>query len=218
MDTLLLTENVIIVIEVKNWQGTTIFGENGQVTRRTLDARVEGFQNPISQVKTQVYRLQKWLQNHHFPHIPIEYFVVISSPSTIIESSSSTADIPNEVIHNNELLFRIQELEEKYNTKFISRDQLNRAAYLLKDKHVPPLRNMLKYYNISADDLIKGVFCPECGTSPMERKKHQWFCSKCGYYSREAHDAALNDYLLIVSDKITNREARIFLMVSLAMS
>src|SRR5690625_70138 len=88
MDTLLLADCLYLVIEVKNWQGTVIFGENGQVTRRTPDGREEGFDNPISQVKTQAYRLQKWFENNNFTMRPIEYVVVISHPKTIITTSS----------------------------------------------------------------------------------------------------------------------------------
>src|SRR5699024_8030679 len=83
MDTLLLSERFLTVLEVKNWQGTILFGENGQVTRRTPDHREQGFQNPVFQVKTQVYRLQKWFQSYHSPQVPIHYFLVISRPSTI---------------------------------------------------------------------------------------------------------------------------------------
>jgi len=213
MDTLLLSECYFTVLEVKNWQGTIRFGENGQVTRRTPDHREEGFQNPIFQVKTQVYRLQKWLRNHGFPQLPIYHYVVISSPSTIIENSSSNTTLPKEVIHNNELFFKMKRLEEKNHKKTLSREQLEMAAYLLKEKHVPLLRNLLKDYMISREDLLKGVFCPFCASLPMKRRRQQWHCQACGHYSKFAHYAALNDYFLLIHDQIANREARDFLKV-----
>lgn len=94
MDTLILSESFYMIIEVKNWQGTIIFSESGQVVRRTKERGEEGFQNPISQVKMQVYRLNRWLETNQLPQLPIQYLIVISSPSTIFKNTS--ANIPNE--------------------------------------------------------------------------------------------------------------------------
>ncbi|GAB3789348.1 nuclease-related domain-containing protein [Virgibacillus kimchii] len=213
MDTLLLVVNLNLIIEVKNWQGTVIFGENGQVTRRTPDGREEGFDNPVTQVRTQVHRLQKWFQKNNFPVMPFEYVVVISHPKTMITTSSPKVKIPHEVIHNNELFFRIQALEEKHTKRNVSMEQLHNMANRLKAAHVPPRVNLLEKYHIHPDNLIKGVFCPKCGFLPMMRNRQQWFCSQCEHYDDAAHISALNDYMLILGDKITNREARAFLRI-----
>lgn len=213
MDTVLLVVSLNLIIEVKNWQGTVIFGENGQVTRRTPDGREEGFDNPVTQVKTQVHRLQKWFQKNNFPVMPFEYLVVISHPKTIITTSSPNVTIPHEVIHNNELFFRIQALEEKHRKKSVSMEKLYKMANILKAAHVPPRVTLMEKYHLQPDDLIKGIFCPTCGFLPMVRNRQQWFCSACGLYDNIAHFSALNDYKLIIGDEITNKEARIFLRV-----
>lgn len=88
-----------------------------------------------------------------------------------------------------------------------------KTANALKDRHVPVSRDLLEYYNLSTEELIKGVFCPVCARLPMKRQKKQWYCLSCGHYSKVAHDTARNDYLLLVSDFITNRKAREFLKV-----
>lgn len=212
MDTLILCEKFILILEVKNWSGTILFGENGQVTRIDAVNKEEGFPNPLPQAKLQQYRLQKWLNNHDQSHIPIDFFVVISFPSTIIKSISPKNPIPEKVVHNNQLFFKIDALEQVYPSKQVGMVELMQLAKLLAQAHVPENTNVIEKYGIHAVELIKGVFCPECGTVPMSRKSYRWwYCLKCDYRSIEAHLQALYDYKLLVSNKISNREAREFL-------
>src|SRR5690625_1966596 len=124
MDTLILCEKFILNLEVKNWSGTILFGENGQVTRTDDANKEEGFPNPTPQAKLQQHRLQNWLNNHGQSHIPIDFFVVISFPSTIIKSISPENPIPEKVVHNNQLFFRVESLEPVYTSKQVELDQL----------------------------------------------------------------------------------------------
>ena len=212
IDTLILTGKFILILEVKNWQGTIVFGENGQVTR-ILKGEEEGFPNPVPQAKMQRYRLQRWLRKHSTYVFEIKYFVVISYPSTIIKSSFQRISIPQSVIHNNELFFKIQELEKSYNASIIKMEKLIKLAKKLIDSNTPPTRNILEKFNLSIGDLIKEVYCPNCTAVPMIRKRGKWHCLTCNYLSVDAHIQALNDYKLIVGEEISNSELRNFLQL-----
>jgi ribosomal protein L37AE/L43A len=217
IDTLILCEKFILILEVKNWSGTIMFGENGQVTRVNPENMEEGFPNPILQAKLQQHRLQKWLSNHGCSDIPIDFLVVISFPSTIIKSLSPEQPIPDNVVHNNQLLFRIQELEQLYHSRQLGMDQLMKLSHLLADAHVPEKTTVMERFGIAADELIKGVFCPQCGAVPMGRKlKKWWYCTKCHHQSADAHLPALQEYKLLFSKSISNGEARKFLRVDSA--
>lgn len=213
IDFLLLHENFILILEIKNWYGTVFFGENGQVTRVGDDGVEEGFPNPILQAKLQKHRLTKWLHAYGLENPVIEYYVVISFPSTIIKSSASDKPIPHKVIHNSDLFFQIQSLEDKYTTPWATMHQLKHLAKTLIRMHTPPTKNVLKKYNLAKKDLIKGVFCPQCSAIPMIRKKQNWYCKKCKCYSINAHFQTLNDYKLLVDNYISNQEAREFLQI-----
>src|SRR5690606_32404120 len=113
IDTLTLSPYFILIIEIQNWRATILFGENGQVIRVREDGTEEGFQNPIPQVYLQRHRLQKWLQLKGINNIPIYFMVVISFPSTIIKSITQQ-QIPKEVIHSNQLSFKINALADKH--------------------------------------------------------------------------------------------------------
>jgi len=201
-------------LEVKNWSGTIVFGENGQVTRIDAEQKEEGFPKPIPQAKLQQRRLQNWLNNHGLINIPIDYFVVISFPSTIIKSSSPEHSIPEKIVHNHQLFFRIEALDKIYPVKVARIDQLMKQAERLMKAHMPKSIHILEKYSISIRELIKGVFCPECGAVPMTRKiRKRWYCAKCSNQSVNAHLPALHDYKLLISNMISNREARAFLQL-----
>jgi len=112
MDTLILTEKYYLILEVKNWQGSIVFDSNGQVIR-TRSEEEEGFPSPIPQVKMQKFRLQKWLRKHNLPELHIEALIVISFPTTIIKTASPSIPLPKQVIHNNQLYFKIMEFEKR---------------------------------------------------------------------------------------------------------
>ena len=213
IDTLILNERYIKILEVKNWYGTLLFDGNGQVIRIGDNQKEEGFPNPVTQAKMQKYRLQKWLNNQGFPIPPIDFFVVISFPSTIIKSLSPSKKTPEKVIYNNQLFFKIQELDEIYTSRVTKMEQLKRFSSYLIEAHTPPSDKILEKYNISKEELIKGVICSNCSTTPMIRKRGIWFCGNCNHTSSIAHLAALNDYKLLIGHKITNRDAREFLKI-----
>lgn len=213
IDFLLLHKNFMLILEVKNWYGTVFFGENNQVTRVGDDGIEEGFPNPIPQVKLQRFRLKKWLHAYGLSNIPVDYYVVISFPSTIIKAVDANHPTPEKVIHNSDLFFRIQSLEEMYQVPFATMNQLKQLAASLIRAHTPPVKNILNKYHIAKNELIKGVVCPQCSAIPMIRRKQSWYCQKCKCFSANAHFQALNDYKLLIDNYISNQEAREFLMI-----
>lgn len=213
IDTLLLTPHYILILEIKNWYGTIIFGENGQVIRVGDDGMEEGFPNPLHQVKLQRHRLRQWLQSRSIPEIPIMYFVVISYPSTIIKSISPDHPIPEKVIHNNELFFKIQTLDRQFTKLKMDRVQLEHCTHVLNQAQTSFKRDIWATYNINKNALVTGVFCPFCSNGGMVRHLQKWYCNACGTFSYNAHIAALNDYKVLISDFISNREARRFLHI-----
>ncbi|UJL45998.1 NERD domain-containing protein [Virgibacillus sp. NKC19-16] len=213
IDTLILSTTYILILEVKNWYGTVIFGENGQVTRIGDENNEEGFDNPIPQAKLQRHRLQRWLRLQYDIEIPINFFVVISFPSTIIKSTTSQNLIPKEVIHKNDLYFKIEALSKKSAVTYMEKEPLMNLAKRLVAAHKPKDKSILDRFRITKNELMKGVFCPKCGAVPMVRDKRKWLCCTCKYGSIKAHMPTLIDYKLLIGDRISNGDAREFLQV-----
>lgn len=216
MDFLVMTKSFILNVDSKNWQGTCIFGANGQVTRKLPDGSKKGILNPIDQVKMQVRRLRRWMNNHHFPDIPIKFLSVSSFPTNIIERETAQDHIPDEVIHSSDLIFRIDKLEQMYKKDILTEHQLQKLSYLLQKSHCPADQNLFEKYELSRKDILKGVFCPKCNALPMIRHQRKWYCKNCKHVSTDAHRLALNDYILLFGEWITNKQARDFLLISSA--
>lgn len=213
LDTLILSTQFMLILEVKNWYGTVIFGENGQVTRIADDGTEEGFPNPVAQAQLQQHRLIQWLQTRGLPHIPIGFLVVISFPSTIIKSYSPEHPIPKSVIHTNQILLKIIEFEKVYRREAVNITQLKKLSNLMIELHSPADFNLVDRYMIKPEDIIKGVICPRCSHTPMNKINSKWCCRKCGLLSTEAHIAAFNDYLLLIGKRTTNNQMRDFLQI-----
>lgn len=212
IDTLIISRRFLLILEIKNWYGTVIFNPNGQVLRIGDEGKEEGFPNPVYQSKLQQHRLNNWLQQNGFKEIPIEYLIIISFPSTIIKSTPPNT-IPSEVIYNNELLYRIQDLENQYKLLKVSMKELRIIANHLISSHVQPENNILELFNLTKNTILKGVICPKCSYLSMIRRKYKWYCEQCNLYSVDAHLRALSEYKLLVGNTITNSEARDFLQV-----
>lgn len=212
IDTLILTPKYILILEVKNWYGTILFGENSQVTRISDSGHEEGFSNPPLQAKLQRFRLQRWLDLQGLSDLPVTFFVVISFPSTIIKSTPSHP-IPKQVIHNNDLLFNIQALEQVYSVCKTDRIDIQLIGDRLIKAHTPSNLDVLTKYGIKSNELIRGVFCPQCHAVPLIRRNQSWYCQSCLLQSDNAHIPAFNDYYLLICTHISNRQARDFLRI-----
>lgn len=209
MDYLLLTTRCSIILECKNFYGTISFDESFNQLIRTAHEKEEGFQDPISQVKWHRQQLLNFLHPHQIS-LPVEYFVVISNPATIIKATPHHQLALNKVIHGHSLLERIGKTVERYQSERIDLKGIRKLSKLLLKSHTPETYNVMEKYGLSERDILTGVKCPQCQRLPMNRVQGAWICPACGCKDSNAHISALNDYFLIVGPSITNRKFREF--------
>jgi hypothetical protein len=183
---------------------------------RIYNEKEEGFQCPIAQAKRHRIQLMQWMKSRKFPSIPIEYFVVISNPTTIVKiaNGSRQADT-KKVIHGHSLVNKVNELSYMIKTQKFDDKQLKKISRSLLKDHTPsPPENLIKLFNLSIADIATGVQCPSCRQLPMQRVYGPWCCSKCGQWNPNAHENALNDSFLLLNDSITTRQFCHFAHVS----
>lgn len=212
IDLLLLSSNFFLIVEVKNVRSHVIFDDMGQVFR-IEDEKEFAFQHPVQQVNLQHLRLLRWLKTHHLPPIPIEKIVVYTNPSVLLKNHTNKKELPKLVMRKDSFLEKIQEFEKMYTTNKLSEKQLVEISFQLLVANIEKKDAILRKYNISYEELRKGVICPTCGQAPMIRKGGKWNCLYCGANSKNAHRTALAHYGLLVNEYINNREARDFLQL-----
>ncbi|WP_066442639.1 NERD domain-containing protein [Cytobacillus gottheilii] len=209
IDYLILTQRYALILECKNFFGTLFFDQSFNQLIRTANDKEEGFQDPISQAKWHQQQLRQWLYKHDI-QMPIEFFVVISNPSTILKTNPQNQHALKKVIHGHSLLEKIEEVNQRYNKEHLDMKGVRKLNKQLLKSHTPESFNALDRYGIRPEEIVTGVRCPNCGPLPMMRTKRTWLCPKCGAKDRQAHVKALQDYFYLMGPSITNKQFRDF--------
>ncbi|TCP31334.1 nuclease-like protein [Scopulibacillus darangshiensis] len=213
MDILLLSPFFIHIIEVKNHSGTIYFDKHFNQMIRISGGSEKRFANPLAQVNRQLLQYKHWVKKNGFPIMPIETTVVMSHPKVILKTDPENKHILTKVILAENFLDRIQELEEKHHRCMIDTECVNKMSTKLIKDHNPWQPDPLALYGLAGKDIIGGVICPECGRIPMDREFRNWVCPRCQATSKNAHEQAIMDYLLI-HGTITNQQCCDFLSIS----
>ncbi|WP_075983177.1 nuclease-related domain-containing protein [Bacillus massilinigeriensis] len=211
IDTLILTLKFILIIEIKNIAGSIYFEPIFKQLIRTNDEKEEGFPDPISQAQRKQQLLIKWLKSHKFPVIPIDYLIVISFPSTIINSSKRMSKYYQKICHLHTFQEKVEELNQHYQEQKLTTRELNKLKKLLLKSHTPLKNHPPCPFNIQESEILTGVQCPSCLHTPMIRVKGNWSCPKCQTKSKDAHIQAVNDYFLLFDHTMTNQQMREYL-------
>ncbi|MGS2778497.1 nuclease-related domain-containing protein [Robertmurraya sp. GLU-23] len=213
MDVLILFPTFALIIETKNIIGEIHFDSQFGQLIRTWNDKKEAFPDPIAQARRHQSLMGDWLFQQLGYSMPVEYLIVVSNSSTIISTDPGKAYLFKQVIHANKLPLRLTELQSKYKTEMMETSQLKKLSRKLLKDHKEAEYDVLKKFQIQADELVKGVQCPSCQLFRMQRKKGRWTCMNCGHSDRLAHLEALHDYWLLISPTITNAKCRDFLQI-----
>jgi ribosomal protein L37AE/L43A len=210
LDVLLLCPSFILIVEVKNMAGTLFFDPDFRQLVRISNGNEEGFPDPLSQVERQRFQLNEWMRKNKLPLLPIEYVVTFTNPYTVIKTSKHHKTALQRVIHSERLISMITELKSKYKSEVVKTADLLKICSKLLKQHSPYNPDILQRFKISADDLLRGIHCPQCDTLTIKRIRRKWLCTTCGHYSKDAHYSALIDYLLLIGPTISNKQFREF--------
>lgn len=208
IDTLILTLRYILLIETKAYSGTLFFDKHSEQMIQTKDGQEKSYDNPINQVRMQVWHLKRWLRNHKFSVPPIYHLVAISNSSTIIKVSDRSLN--NLIVKGDVLLSRVLQLEETLSNPSFTDKEVKKLSKSLLKNHFPHHPDILKQYSLTPDDLQKGVQCPSCLTFGMDRDKWVWHCPVCQYKSKTAHHKTVKEFFFLISPFIKNQMCREF--------
>jgi hypothetical protein len=209
MDTLLLSSTHGLILDSKNISGELEFDEISHQLKRKSQNGYEVFGDPISQVERQKFQLDRWMENHSGKSIPVVGQVVLTNKKTTL--IVVTPALMKKVTFLTNLPNRIKTFHENFQNPILNEKELRKIARTLIKKHVPDSFDFLNFFGVKADELIRGVICPQCSFAPMVKVNAGWFCESCRCRSKSAHIDALIDYSLLIGKIITNSQARGFL-------
>jgi hypothetical protein len=212
IDTLIISPWFMVIIEAKNLAGTIEIDHELDQLLQTYDGMEKGYNNPILQAEIQSAHLKKWLTKHQLPLPPLETFVTISNPQTIIKNPTNNKVVSYRTCRAARIPFKIATLKTQFNKEIYTKKDIKKVTRLLLKQHVPFVPDP-KAMDIPSD-ILTGVQCPYCSLFSMERMHGTWFCKSCGKTSKDAHIQAVKDYFLLNGPTLTNKNLREFLHIN----
>lgn len=197
IDALFICRYFILVLEAKNITGRIdINSETNQCIRTRADGSVEGFTNPIDQVRRHGGFIRGCLRELGIS-IPVVAAVVFVNPNSMI-GQVNVRDVL--VFQISGLRYKIERLFSMYRKSAIDEEQMQMVAEkLLAHRKLDSWRPK---YNQSK--LRVGVLCSLCHYhSRMGYRYGKWMCSRCGNEDNAAFYEALHDYRLLWGERIS---------------
>ncbi|MGD6794133.1 nuclease-related domain-containing protein [Metabacillus indicus] len=214
IDILIITKGFILILEVKNMKGILLFDQHYHQLIRTYNGKEEIFADPILQVKRQQNSLKQLLQKGHFPATPIHSLVVIGSKASGYKSIPAFSEtVKKNVIHANLLKEKMDLLTLRNPNEIFTKKEMNKVSRFLLKEDTPLNPDVMSQFQIPPSDIRTGVYCPSCFHLPMKRQRGTWKCDECGAADKSAHVKSLEDYALLLSPTISNKECRAFLQI-----
>lgn len=205
-DTVLLTQSCVILLEVKNISGRLRFTVNPSTLRQTTASGLErALKSPLVQMEMTKWKFEKLLKSLDIA-LPVHAFLVIAYPNQIVEESP-----PGSIIWSaDEVMIRLQNF--KLPSKILSIDEMHRLGQQLLSLYSEfnPFPLAPKN-NINPNEISKGVFCPDCKSTKMNKIKRTWMCKDCGLTNPEAHHQAIQEWFMLIKPSITVAECKDFL-------
>ncbi|MGA3601121.1 nuclease-related domain-containing protein [Lysinibacillus agricola] len=207
MDTLFMSQNFTLIVEIKNIAGRVDYMEdNHQFIRVTSDGRVDGFRNPFDQVKRHARFLHRLFQMSGH-HLPIETIVVSANPSMIM----SPTFLSQPIIHVSGLAERVEQLFKQHQQVYLSENDLRELSTHILKMHTPTQWTL----DIKVDELKKGALCSKCEYQfVIHYRQGKWRCENCGEVDNLAFNNALKDYRYMYGGLITNSSFQDFFGIS----
>lgn len=213
MDLLILCKHFTLIVEIKNIAGKLKFKKGSNQMIREHNLMEEGLQNPIYQVKRHRIQFLNWLNKWQIKAMPVEYLVMISKTSTIVETTPDNMQIFDHLIYAESLIEKIQEIEKKYSNPRLTQKNLSFLSDTLLKEHLHTIPDILQTYNIHPSELIPGAHCPNCKKGTMSYFSAKWRCSQCKHTSKTDHLQKLDDYFFLISETVTRKKFREFLQI-----
>lgn len=199
IDTLFVCPRFVLVLELKHIAGELTYDAARHQLVRTYNGEVKGLGDPFNQVSRHEEWMERFLWEIGVRRLPVVSAVVVTTTSSVLKAMPEQFH----VFKLEGLRFKLQQFYERYPV-VVNSGVLQHIREELLARHEP------KKWKPSIENLKlrHGVLC-DCGMR-MTYLGHGRFTCVCGFQTRDGFVKGLNDYRLLVSDWITNREFRDF--------
>jgi hypothetical protein len=201
IDTLIITQKYIVILEIKNIKGKIFFQKNPKQLVRELNGINATYKCPEQQIIRHFMKLHKLLSSLKID-IPIHNRIVFAFSSIhVVEPPEKVpvlmaCDLPNHLYELNQL------------PDVITPYTFNKLTHFLTSNfctfHPKPISQQ---FNFDWKTLSKGVFCPNCKIQLSQQKR----CPKCRISRKTLYHWAIEEWFYLCKSTISNQECVQFL-------
>jgi hypothetical protein len=203
IDTLIVTQKYIAILEIKNIKGKIHFQQNPKQLVRKINEETTTYKCPEQQILRHYKKLQYVLNKLNI-QMPIEKRIIFSFSSTHIVQPPEHVkvlmgcDISNHLDELNELPDAISIATFKRLTKFLTSQSTEFIPKPLAEK-----------YPIDWSSLITGLICPNCQLKITIQNR----CPICKISRKTLQKLAIEDWFYLCKNSISNSECVHFLQL-----
>ncbi|MFC7686577.1 nuclease-related domain-containing protein [Ureibacillus sp. GCM10028918] len=204
IDTVFICPNFIFVLEAKNITGRIdIDDETNQCIRTRSDGSIEGFTNPIDQVRRHGGYVRGYLREIGVS-VPVVCGVVFCNPHSIIGKVNARDVL---VFQVSGLRYKVERLFAQFPHPVIDQSQMR----IIAEKLIASRKMDAWKPRYDKSKLRKGVLCSRYNYRYLMQYRYgKWVCTRCGNVDCQAFYEALHDYRLLWGERISNNEFREF--------
>lgn len=205
IDTLILSPSRIILLEIKNYNGTVYFDEeSGKTIRVSPTGKKDYFDCVIHQLIRTETALSRWLANRNI-NVSIEGVLVMANQRTIIHEMPKTVLVK----YRKQLPRYISGLPKL--SAILSGEEITRIVKKIEESSRENYRLACERFNFQPSELKSGVLCSDCNGLMNRKRGQKWRCLSCGKYATQELYQVLEDWFLLIKPTISNAECRAFL-------
>lgn len=203
IDSIVFSLHFLLILEIKNITGQLCYKpDHHEFSRIRMDGTKANFSDPFEQAYRHKIFAEDLLRSWGMT-MTVGYAIVITNQNAMLDDSLQGYPI----FHVSGLRRSINHLFVKYPDACITEETFEKAG----KRFIDALHRSIPKRRVPLDRLKKGVLCPRCEfQAVMHYTAGNWQCSSCGTRNKQALRQALDDYRLLVSERITNKEFRDF--------
>lgn len=196
IDTLIITQKYIAVLEIKNIKGKVFFQRNPYQLVRELDGAITTYKCPEQQLKRHIKKLQILLKQSKV-NIPVKGLIVFAYSKTHIAKPPEFAKITMGC----DITDHIDEYNEM--SDVITSSTFHRLLGKITSKSTEFMpKPLAQTIHLDQTHIRKGLICPNCHLKIMN-KKH---CPTCKISTKLMQQQAIEEWFYLFKNTITNRE------------
>ncbi|MEK5040830.1 nuclease-related domain-containing protein [Sporosarcina sp. FSL K6-3457] len=206
IDTLVITERYVLIVEVKNLKDTVRFVPNPPHLEQVLKTGDEVVLDcPVHQIESNKSNLDEWFRQRGI-HLKTLGLLVLANPNTKVIDAPD--DFP--IIYKKQIPFYLQKLQPFERILTSSQIETITRQMIVEQQQFNPFP-LCSFYHISPSDLRKGLLCPDCHGQLRQKNRETWYCPSCSKKADDPYNEAIQDWFMLVKNSMNNEECRNFL-------